>query len=91
MKRGTRREIRLAVRAIRAARTHLSVARCGLVGEPDEVVLHQLKTLGWSVEDLLALLSAKPVVSDLVAALRKGGKPGLVAHKLTQRLKRGAA
>lgn len=84
MKRGTRREIRLAVRAIRAARTHLSIARTGLVAENDAVVLQQLRMLGWGVDDLLALLSAK--AKPFVAP-----KPNAALRKAMRKFKRRAA
>ncbi len=65
--RGTAKEIRLAIRALKASRTHLANSRCGLKGAADEVVLHRLKTLGWAVEDLSELLAGAP--------MRKGKKP----------------
>ena len=57
--RGTAKSLRLALRAIRAARSHLKDARCGLKGEDDAAALHQLKSLAWREEDLLSLLTGK--------------------------------
>ena len=56
--RGTQKEIRFALRAIRAARSHLKNVRCGTRDGADIVVLHALQTLGWREEDLLALAGA---------------------------------
>ena len=64
--RGTQKEIRLAVRAIKAARSHLKNARCGTRSAADHVVLHALQTLEWRAEDLAALAGAP---------MRKGKKP----------------
>ena len=64
--RGTARSLRLAIRAIRAARSHLKDVRCGTRGGADHIVLHALQTLEWRAEDLAALAGAP---------MRKGKKP----------------
>lgn len=56
---GTHKELRLAVRAIRAARTHLKNARCGIHGAEDEAVRVVLVSLYWRQAELLRLLAKK--------------------------------
>lgn len=57
---GTRKELKLAVRAIRAARTHLKNARCGTRGPADEHALALLILMGHHVNDLLAMIGVLP-------------------------------
>lgn len=57
---GTKKELRYALCALRACRTHLSFARVGLKGGEDEEVLYALKVLAWREEDLMALLAGEP-------------------------------
>ena len=56
--RGTAKEIRLAVRAIKAAQTHLSAARVGLKGKQDAEVLHAMQWFAFRASDLAALAGA---------------------------------
>lgn len=61
--RGTRRELELAKRAIRAARTHLSQARIGLADDADDHARWELTNLFNAlgrVDMIQKLASAKP-------------------------------
>jgi hypothetical protein len=66
--RGVKKEIRLAIRALKTARTHLSNSRCGLAGEVDAKVLGVLMALEFRRQDLTALLSKPSRSARKVAA-----------------------
>ena len=64
---GTARELRLARRAIAAARTHLQRTRQGLKGGSDEFVLRCLVELYEMRFELRELTKRKPVVRRVAA------------------------
>ncbi len=60
---GTRRELALARRAIKVARSHLAQARCGLTGDADGEVTFLLEHFHHALQTLtrvVALATAKP-------------------------------
>ena len=68
--RGTRRELALCRRALRAAITHLVVARQGLDGTPEKVNPYTRAT---DLRD--SLYDAIDTLNSLGAPMRKGKKP----------------
>mgnify|MGYP006314377111 FL=1 len=68
--RGTAKEIRLGIRALKAARTHLANSRCGLALAADDAVLLELHALEQSIRALAFVAGG-----GFGAPMRKGKKP----------------